>query len=96
MSKLRKTKEDQIQAAKQSFQLEVKLQRVRFNMTQGELADHVGMNRSVLSRFLADPDKLSVGRLRKIIQILSIDPEIILALLGYSQKQIKDLKCSKE
>lgn len=91
MSKLRKTKDDQIQAAKESFQLEVKLQRVRYDMTQGELADQVGMDRSVLSRFLADPDKLSVGRLRKIIQILNIEPEIILALLGYSQKQIKDL-----
>lgn len=86
MSKLRKNKEDLIQTAKESFQLEVKLQRVRFDMTQGELADQVDMNRSVLSRFLADPDKLSVGRLRKIIQILDIDPEIILALLGYSQK----------
>lgn len=96
MSKLRKTKEDMIQAAQESFQLEVKLQRVRFDMTQGELADRVDMNRSVLSRCLADPDKLSVGRLRKIIQILSIDPEIILALLGYSQKQIRDLKCSNE
>ncbi len=96
MSKLRKTKEDMIQAAKESFQLEVKLQRVRFDMTQGELADQVGMDRSVLSRFLADPDKLSVGRLRKIIQILDIEPEIILALLGYSQKQIRDLKCSNE
>ena len=96
MSKLRKTKEDQIQAAKQSFQLEVKLQRVRFDMTQWELADQVDMNRSVLSRCLADPDKLSVGRLRKIIQILSIDPEIILALLGNLQKQIRELKCNNE
>lgn len=96
MSKLRKNKEDLIQAAKESFRLEVKLQRVRFDMTQGELADQVDMDRSVLSRCLADPDKLSVGRLRKIIQILDIEPEIILALLGYSQKQIKDLKCSKE
>lgn len=96
MSKLRKTKEDQIQAAKQSFQLEVKLQRVRFDMTQGELADAADMNRSVLCRCLADPDKLSVGRLRKIIQTLNIEPEIILVLLGYSQKQIRDLKCSNE
>lgn len=95
MSKLRK-KEDMIQAAKESFRLEVKLQRVRFDMTQGELADQVDMDRSVLSRFLADPDKLSVGRLRKIIQILDIEPEIILALLGYSQKQIRDLKCNNQ
>lgn len=96
MSKLRKTKEDMIQAAKESFRLEVKLQRVRFGFTQAELAEQADMDRTVLSRCLAEPDKLSVGRLRKIIQTLSIEPEIILALLGYSQKQIKDLKCSKE
>lgn len=96
MSKLRKTKEDMIQAAKESFQLEVKLQRVRFDMTQGELADQAAMDRSVLSRFLADPDRLRVEQLRNIIRVLDIEPEIILALLGYSQKEIKDLKCSKE
>lgn len=96
MSKLRKTKEDMIQAAKESFQLEVKLQRVRFDMTQGELADQAGMDRSVLSRFLADPDRLRVEQLRNIIRVLDIEPEIILALLGYSQKEIKDLKCNKE
>ena len=96
MSKLRKTKEDMIQAAKESFQLEVKLQRVRFDMTQGELADQAGMDRSVLSRFLADPDRLRVEQLRNIIRVLDIEPEIILALLGYSQREIKDLKCNKE
>lgn len=96
MSKLRKTKVDMIQAAKESFQLEVKLQRVRFDMTQGELADQAGMDRSVLSRFLADPDRLRVEQLRNIIRVLDIEPEIILALLGYSQKEIKDLKCNKE
>lgn len=96
MSKQRKTKEDQIQAAKDAFRLEIKLQRVRFGFTQAELAEQADMDRTVLSRCLAEPDKLSVGRLRKIIQTLSIEPEIILALLGYSQKQIKDLKCNKE
>lgn len=96
MSKLRKTKEDMIQAAKESFQLEVKLQRVRFDMTQGELAEQAGMDRSVLSRFLTDPDRLRVEQLRNIIRVLDIEPEIILALLGYSQREIKDLKCNKE
>lgn len=96
MSKLRKTKEDMIQAAKESFQLEVKLQRVRFDMTQDELAEQAGMDRSVLSRFLTDPDRLRVEQLRNIIRVLDIEPEIILALLGYSQREIKDLKCNKE
>ena len=91
MSRPRQTAESREKAAKDAFRLEIKVQRVHYDMTQGELADVADMNRSVLSRCLADPDKLSVGRLRKIIQTLNIEPEIILALLGYSQKQIKDL-----
>lgn len=90
MSRPRKTKADMLQAARDEFKLEVKLQRIRLDMTQGELADQIGMDRSVLSRLLTDSDKLSVGRLRKIVQILNIEPGIVLALLGYSQKQIKD------
>ena len=91
MSRPRKTKEDQIQSAKKAFQLEVKLQRVLLDMTQGELADRADMNRSVLSRFLAEPDKLSVGRLRKIAQTLDLNPLTILVLLGYEPKVIQTM-----
>lgn len=91
MARPRKTKETQIQSAKKAFQLEVKLQRVRLDMTQGELADAIGMNRSVLSRSLANPDKLSVERLRRIGQTLDLNPLTILALLGYESKVIQSM-----
>ena len=91
MSRPSQTAQSREAAAKDAFRLEIKLQRVRFGFTQAELAEQADMDRTVLSRCLAEPDKLSVGRLRKIIQTLSIEPEIILALLGYSQKQIKNL-----
>lgn len=94
MSRPRQTKESRETAAKDAFRLEVKLQRVRNGMTQGELADYADMDRSVLSRFLADPDKLSVGRLRKIIRALDINPLTILTLLGYDIKDIQ--KMNKE
>ena len=91
MSRPRQTKESREQEAKEAFRLEIKLQRVHFDMTQGERADQAGMDRSVLSRFLAEPDKLNVGRLRKIIQALQLDPLIILPLLGYDNRTIQNI-----
>ena len=89
ISRPRQTKESREAAAKDAFRLEVKLQRIRFGMTQGELADYADTDRSVMSRLLADPDKLSVGRLRKIIQALDINHETILGLLGYEPQKIR-------
>ena len=91
MSRPRQTAESREKAAKDAFRMEIKLQRVHYDMTQGELADEVEMDRSVLSRFLADPDKLSVGRLRKIIHALDLNPKTILALLGYEPRVIQNI-----
>ena len=49
----------------------------------------VGVVPSVMSTLLANPDKISVGRLRKIVQALAPDPLIILTLLGYAPKDIR-------
>lgn len=91
MSRPRQTAESREKAAKDAFRLEIKVQRVHYDMTQGELADVAGMDRSVLSRFLADPDKLNVGRLRKIIHALDLNPVTILALLGYEPRVIQNI-----
>ena len=91
MSRPRQTAESREKAAKDAFRLEIKVQRVHYDMTQGELADVAGMDRSVLSRFLADPDKLNVGRLRKIIRALDLNPVTILALLGYEPRAIQNI-----
>ena len=91
MSRPRQTAESREKAAKDAFRLEIKVQRVHYDMTQGELADEADMNRSVLSRCLADPDKLSVGRLRKIIHALDLNPLTILAVLGYDPRTIQNI-----
>ena len=44
MSRPRQTKESRDAAAKDAFRLEIKLQRVLYDMTQGELADEVDMD----------------------------------------------------
>ena len=91
MSRPRQTAESREKAAKDAFRLEIKLQRVRFGFTQAELAEQADMDRTVLSRCLAEPDKLTLGRLRKIIQALHLDPLMILALLGYEPRAIQNI-----
>lgn len=89
MSKLKVNPDE---AAREALKREVRIQRVYLDMTRAELADAVGVVPSVMSNLLANPDKISVGRLRSIIKTLSLDPIIILKLLGYSPKDIKDFQ----
>lgn len=81
MSRARQTKEMKIAAAKDAFRIEVKVQRIHHDMTQGELAKYADVHPSVMCGLLADPDKISVGRLRKIIEALDLNPTTILNLL---------------
>lgn len=91
MSKLKMTPEQAADKARKDFQLEVKLQRVRFDMSQRELGEAVGISAPLMSELLADPDKISVARLRGIVRALDMDPAIILRLLGFPDKVIRTL-----
>lgn len=86
MSRPRQTKESREAEAKAAFRTEVKIRQLQLDMTQADIAQAADMDRSVLSRSLMEPDKLSVGRLRKIIQAMDLSPVIILGLLGYDRK----------
>ena len=91
MPKLRKPPETMDQV-RQRFVQEVRVRRAHRNMTQKELADEVGISPPVMSQLLADPDKISIGRMRTIVQTLSINPEIILKIIGYTAKEINQFK----
>jgi transcriptional regulator with XRE-family HTH domain len=82
--------------AREAFQLEIKLQRVRLDMSQRELAQTLNISAPLMSELLADPDKLSVNRLRCIIGALDMDPVTILRFLGFSDKAIKALQAPHE
>lgn len=88
MSRPRATPE----TAKAAFVREVKIRRAYCDMTQRQLADEIGVVPSVMSTLLANPDKISAGRLRTIVQTLAPDPAIVLAFLGYTTKDIQKLK----
>lgn len=96
MSRPRMTPELAADKARKDFQLEVKLQRVRLDMSQRELAETVGISAPLMSELLADPDKLSVNRLRSIVNALAMDPVTILHLLGFSDKDIAALAREQE
>lgn len=91
MARPRMTPELAEEKARKDFQLEVKLQRVRLDMSQRELGDQVGISAPLMSELLSDPDKLSVARLRSIIRALDMDPMTILRLLGFDNKQISQI-----
>lgn len=88
MSRPRATPE----TAKAALVQEIKVRRVEIEMTQGQLADEVGVAPSVMSALLKDPDKISIARLRAIIRAISPDPAVVLAALGYTNKDIQKLK----
>lgn len=91
MPKLRKPPET-LSQVRQQFIQEVRVRRAYQNMTQRELAGEVGIAPSAMSQLLADPDKISIGRMRTIVQTLSINPEIILKIIGYTAKEINQFK----
>lgn len=88
MSRPRMTPELAVEKARKDFQMEVKLQRVRMDMTQKELGLQIGVVPSAMSELLANPDKISVARLRGIVRALDMDPATILRLLGFDNKAI--------
>lgn len=74
--------------SRKAFITEVKVRRTYLNMSQNDLGKILGISPARISGLLSNPDELTVGRLRKIIQTLSIDPMIVLAFLGYDRKTI--------
>ena len=84
-----------VDAAKSDFRREIRVQRARLDMTQDQLGDSIGVCRSQISKLLADPDSIKVGRLRGIVAAIDPDPAVVLALLGYSKRQIENFKGGK-
>ena len=75
--------------AVEDFQREIRCRQGYYDlMTIQAVADVVGIPRSTLHTKLRDPKTLGVEDLRKLIPVLHPDPKVVLALLGYNQKEI--------
>lgn len=83
---------DPAKAARDGFRREVRVRRAELDMTQKLLGDRIGVCPSQMSKMLANPDSIDVGKLRQIVAVLDPDPCVVLALLGYSPKAINKIR----
>lgn len=71
------------------FQAEIRRQQGYYDlMTVQALAQAVGIPRSTLHPKIHNPHKLDVEDFRKLVPVLHPDPRAVLALLGYTKKEI--------
>ncbi len=75
--------------ARAAFTREIRVKRATYEVKQYQLAQALDVGAPRMSALLARPDDLTVERLRGIIKILHLDPAVVLAFLGYSQKEIR-------
>lgn len=92
MSRPRMTPELAEQKAREDFLKEIRIQRAKLDMSQKDLGVQVGVSAPSMCELLADPDKISIARLRKIIRALDIDAAVILRLLGFDNRIVAQLE----
>lgn len=79
--------------AKTDFQTEIRRQQGHYNlMSCRSLSQAVGIPHSTLNPKLNDPTKLTVEDFQKLVPVLHPDPAPVLALLGFSKKEIQNFK----
>ena len=66
----------------EDFRREVLSRLAYLGLNQTDLAEHMEISKPTMSGLLHCPDKISVARLRKIINYLQLEPETVLRLLG--------------
>lgn len=54
-----------------------------------DLAAMLGISKATMSKWLKNPKRFDVAALQKLIHVLHLDPAPILALLGYSKREIR-------
>ena len=75
--------------AVEDFRREIRCRQGYYDlMTVQAVADAVGIPRSTLHTKLREPESLGVEDLRKLIPVLHPDPRAVLALVGYTAKEI--------
>lgn len=75
--------------AAEDFRREMRSRMGYHDLSQSDLAGKTPMSQSTISNRLRDPDDLTVGELRSLNKTLGLDVSVVLALLGYSKKEIK-------
>ena len=87
---------DPIEKAGTDFLRELKVKRAQYDILQRDIGEEIGLSTSATSSLLSRPDDISVGRLRKIIARLRLDPIVVMVFLGYSPKDVRKAFLEKE
>ena len=73
----------------QQFQVAVQHAQVDAGLVKkSELCEATGIPYATLWKRLHEPDGMTVAELRKLIAAVRIEPQAVLALLGYTPKEI--------
>lgn len=77
--------------AAEDFRREMRARMGYHDLSQRDLAQKANISQSTVSNRLRDPNDITVGELRSMNKVLGLNPGIVLALLGYSKKEIKEV-----
>lgn len=59
--------------------------------SQKSLGEALGVCQATAGNYLRNPGAIQLGTLRSMVQVLRLDPVIVLKVLGYSTKDIKQI-----
>ena len=96
MPKLRKCSEQVVREARDAVSHDILMQRTDLGLYQRDIAQEWGITEGTASVLLKDLDKLTVPRLRALVQLLGLDPVNVMLWLGYSEKQIQEIRRKKD
>lgn len=69
---------------------EIRAQSARFGFrSQAALSRELACAQSTVSELLRDPCVIPLGRLRKLVKVLKLDPVIVMKALGYTEKELR-------
>ena len=78
--------------AAEDFRREMRSRMGYHDLSQHGLAQKANVSQTTISNRMRDPNDITVGELRSFHKVLGLSPAIVLALLGYTRRDIKELK----
>ena len=83
--------------ADEDFRREVRSRQGYYDlMSQQALAEQVDIPRPTLRKRLLEPESMTVGELRKLVKTIKPDPTVLLLLIGYSKKDLRNSAAERE
>lgn len=78
--------------AKEALRGEIMAQGFRFGYRNNrELGELVDVRHNTMATHLKEPDLMRLDELRKLVRKLKLDPAVVLAALGYTRTQIRNM-----